>query len=171
MQTYIKGISQSRIDSNNWLAENAKDIKGKVISIGSMDDRDGTGHSYKDYFESAESYTTSDIEGDVDLILDATDMKFIGDGEYDCVFVSGVLEHIPDFMKAVSEMKRVLRKGGLIVIGVPFNQSLHSTDDYWRFSPYALEYMFQDFNILNIKEINRRNKYFPGAYWMKAIKK
>jgi SAM-dependent methyltransferase len=168
--TYIKGISQSRKESNKWLRENCKDIKGKVLSIGSMNDRGGTGHSYKDYFQSAESYTTSDIEGDVDLILDVTNMKFVKDGEYDCVYLSGVLEHVPDFMAGVREIKRVLKKGGMLILGVPFNQSLHSTDDYWRFSPYALHYMFSDFEILNIKEINRRNKYFPGAYWIKAKK-
>jgi SAM-dependent methyltransferase len=168
--TYIKGVSDNRIQSNLWLEAHLKDIKGKVLSIGSMNDRDGAGRSYKDYFESADSYTTSDIEGDVDLYLDVTDMKPIKDESYDCVFVSGVLEHVPDFMKGVSEIKRVLKKGGTLILGVPFHQSLHSKDDYWRFTYYALKYMFQGFNILNITEINKQERAFPSAYWLKATK-
>ena len=168
--SYIKGISQTRKDSNNWLQKAVKDIKGKVLSIGSMNDRDGAGNSYKDYFKSADSYTTSDIDGDVDLYLDVTDMKIVKDGEYDCVFVSGVLEHVPDFMKGVSEIKRALKKGGTLILGVPFRQSLHSKDDYWRFTYYALKYMFGDMEIVDVKQIDKKETAFPAAYWLVAKK-
>lgn len=167
---YIVEVSQSRKDSNEWLRENCKDIKGKVLSVGSMEDRDGTGNSYKSYFPLADSYTTSDIAGDVDLYLDVRDMKIVKDGEYDCVFVSGVLEHVDDFMAGVREIKRVLKKGGTLILGVPFRQSLHSQDDYWRFTVYALEYMFKDMDIKEIKEIDKTDFAFPAAYWLKAIK-
>ena len=168
--TYIKGISQSRKDSNDWLQGAVKDIKGKVLSVGSMNDRDGAGNSYKDYFQSADSYTTSDIEGDVDLYLDIQNMKSVKNEEYDCVFVSGVLEHVPDFMAGVREIKRVLKKGGVLILGVPFRQSLHSVDDYWRFTYYSLKYMFGDMEIKEVVEIDKREKAFPAAYWLRAIK-
>lgn len=168
---YIIGVSQSRKDSNEWLAENVKDIKGKVISIGAMNDRDGTGRNYKDYFKSADSYTTTDIDGDVDLYVDVRNMKIIKDEEYDCVFLSGVLEHVDDFMAGVREIKRILKKGGVLIMGVPFKQPLHSKgDDYWRFTIYALKYMFGDMQIKEIKEIDNSDFAFPAAYWLKAIK-
>lgn len=168
---YIVEVSQGRKDSNEWLRENCKDIKGKVISIGSMEDRDGTGNSYKSYFPSADSYTTSDIAGDVDLYLDVRDMKIVKDGEYDCVFVSGVLEHVDDFMAGVREIKRILKPGGTLILGVPFRQPVHSNgDDYWRFTIYALKYMFSDMDIQKVKEIDKEEFAFPAAYWLKAKK-
>lgn len=168
---YIVEVSQSRKDSNDWLRENCKDIKGKILSVGSMEDRDGTGHSYKSYFPLADSYTTSDIAGDVDLYLDVRNMKIVKDGEYDCVFVSGVLEHVDDFMAGVREIKRILKPGGTLILGVPFHQCLHSDgDDYWRFTQYALTYMFGDMDIKEIKEIDKAEFAFPAAYWLKANK-
>lgn len=49
---------------------------------------------------------------------DATRLEF-RDGDFDFVYSYHVLEHIPDFMKALAEMHRVLRKGGGYLIGTP----------------------------------------------------
>jgi SAM-dependent methyltransferase len=41
------------------------------------------------------------------------------DATYDCVFASHVLEHIRDDAQAVSEIRRVLKPGGMAVLPVP----------------------------------------------------
>lgn len=170
---YAKGVSQSRKDSNKWLRKVAKGIKGNVLSIGSGDDLDGTNTHYRDYFIQAKSYTTSEFIGtwDVDEIIDVCDMKNVADGKYDCVFVSGVLEHVPELWKAVNEIKRIIKKGGTLLLGVPFRQHLHGKPyDYWRFTRYTLEYLFSDFTIEEIKEIDTSVERFPSAYWFKGLK-
>ncbi len=53
------------------------------------------------------------------LKADANDLGCFRDGEFDTVLCNAVLEHDPHFWKAVEEMRRVTRSGGLIVIGVP----------------------------------------------------
>lgn len=40
-------------------------------------------------------------------------------GSFDCVYSMGTIEHLPDPAAAVAEAGRVLRKGGVAVIGVP----------------------------------------------------
>lgn len=49
---------------------------------------------------------------------DATNMDF-EDESFDFVFSFHALEHIPDYRKALSEMRRVLRPGGGWLIGTP----------------------------------------------------
>jgi SAM-dependent methyltransferase len=49
---------------------------------------------------------------------DATRLEF-ADGTFDFVYSYHVLEHIPDYAKALGEMQRVLAKGGGYLIGTP----------------------------------------------------
>lgn len=46
------------------------------------------------------------------------------DGCFDVVFSNGVLEHFRTPLKTILEQKRVLRKGGILVIGVPYAYTL-----------------------------------------------
>lgn len=49
---------------------------------------------------------------------DATCLEF-RDEEFDFVYSYHVLEHIPEYMKALAEMHRVLKKGGTWLVGTP----------------------------------------------------
>jgi SAM-dependent methyltransferase len=49
---------------------------------------------------------------------DALGLPF-GDGEFDRIVAAEVLEHIPDDLKAISELVRVLRPGGTLAVSVP----------------------------------------------------
>jgi SAM-dependent methyltransferase len=49
---------------------------------------------------------------------DATALPF-PDGCFDAVVTSEVLEHIPDDVGAIAELRRVLRRGGLLAVTVP----------------------------------------------------
>ncbi len=52
------------------------------------------------------------------LMMDARELKF-PDNSFDMVFSFHALEHIPEPKRALSEMARVLRPGGLYLIGTP----------------------------------------------------
>jgi SAM-dependent methyltransferase len=49
----------------------------------------------------------------------ANDLSRFSDGSFDLILSNATLEHDPYFWLSVSEMRRVLRPGGVIVIGVP----------------------------------------------------
>jgi SAM-dependent methyltransferase len=64
-------------------------------------------------------YETADIEMDgVDHRADLLNLPF-PDASYDVVFASHVLEHIIDDHKAIAEIRRILRPGGIAVLPVP----------------------------------------------------
>ncbi len=52
------------------------------------------------------------------FMADATDLP-IEDDAFDVIFFNHVLEHIPDDDKALSEARRVLKPGGLLILGTP----------------------------------------------------
>jgi SAM-dependent methyltransferase len=52
------------------------------------------------------------------LMMDAKDLKFPS-GSFDMVFSFHTLEHIPEPQRALKEMSRVLRPGGVYLVGTP----------------------------------------------------
>ena len=65
------------------------------------------------------SYYSGDIqEGRADYIVDLTDVQF-RDQFFDFIIVNHVLEHIPDEVKALKEVKRCLKRGGKFICSFP----------------------------------------------------
>jgi SAM-dependent methyltransferase len=109
-----------------------------------------------------------------DIIRDAWDSG-LSDNSCDGVILNQSLEHIPDTLNTIREVRRVLKPGGLILVTVPQTMRNHSkpipsesapyknfdrrqipywNDDYWRFTKFGLIYLFQDFTILELSETN-----------------
>lgn len=91
-------------------------------------------------------YTSADLFSPiVDVKADILDLPF-EDESYDVIFCNHVLEHIVDDQKAMSELYRVMKKGGWGILQVPMKNSLPDT--------------YEDFSITDPKE---RQKHF-GQY-------
>ena len=91
-------------------------------------------------------YTSADLFSPiVDVKADILDLPF-ADESFDVVICNHVLEHIEDDRKAMSELYRVMKKGGWGILQVPMKNSLEKT--------------YEDFTITNPKE---RQKHF-GQY-------
>lgn len=167
-------VSRARRHSNRWLRQHCRTIEGDVLSIGSGTDADGEGNYYSDYFVKASSYTTSDFSHDFgcDLTLDVRSMPQIKDESYDCVFCSGVLEHVDDVTDGLNEITRILKVGGTLLLGLPFRQAIHmAPNDYWRFTEYGIRHMLRDsYEIQHVEPIDTRAKNFPATYWVRARK-
>ncbi|MCE9530468.1 MAG: methyltransferase domain-containing protein [Planctomycetes bacterium] len=74
-------------------------------------------------------YVTCDLSApDVDVHTDITAMSFANE-TFDAIICSHVLEHIPDDRKAMSEMLRVLRPGGVAIVQVPYIEANEKTDE------------------------------------------
>lgn len=164
-----------RKQSNQLLTRWCADIEGQVLSIGSGTDDDGEGRCYRDYFPKASSYTTSELTPDhhVDMVLDVRNMPEIDDDTYDCIFCSGVLEHVDDYQQALHEITRVLRPGGVLLLGLPFRQGIHmAPNDFWRFTEYGIKYLLANaFDEVEIVAVGVAAHDFPETYWTKATKR
>jgi SAM-dependent methyltransferase len=82
------------------------------------------------------SYKTSDLfRNDTDIRADICDLP-LPDASVDFVYASHVLEHVPDDRRAIAEIYRILRPGGIAILPVPIystgNRSSDHTVEYGR---------------------------------------
>ncbi len=72
-------------------------------------------------------YITSDLESPIaDVKADICNLPF-DDNSFDVIFCNHVLEHIPDDTKAMQELYRVLKKGGMGIFQIPQDLSRQKT--------------------------------------------
>lgn len=66
----------------------------------------------------------------------------VDDRSIDTVFCCSVLEHIPEPWLAFTELRRIMRPGGHVILSVPFIYYLHGTPhDYFRFTRHGVTEM------------------------------
>ncbi|MDG6997815.1 MAG: class I SAM-dependent methyltransferase, partial [Nitrososphaerota archaeon] len=100
------------------------------------------GKRFSPAFVSVDLYDKSPI---IDFNYDIYDLKF-DNNKFDIVVCNAILEHLEYPNKAILELQRVLKSGGLIWIEVPFNQPYHpSPSDYFRVTPVGLRVWMKDF--------------------------
>nr|WP_315140019.1 methyltransferase domain-containing protein [uncultured Flavobacterium sp.] len=72
-------------------------------------------------------YTTTDLFSPLaDVKADICDLPF-EDNQYDVILCNHVLEHIPDDTKAMQELYRVLKPGGMAILQIPQDLSRAAT--------------------------------------------
>jgi SAM-dependent methyltransferase len=86
----------------------------------------------------------------VDLYADGLQLPF-ADDSFDFIMSQAVLEHVPDPVKAVSEMKRVLKPGARIYAEFAFMQPLHAVPfHFYNITPHGAKLLFGDWSNLQI---------------------
>lgn len=75
----------------------------------------------------------------IDIVADLNKATSIPDAQFDTILSSSVLEHIWNHTVFWDEMARTLRRGGRIILGIPFMYWLHEEPhDYFRWTRFAL---------------------------------
>jgi len=59
-------------------------------------------------------------------VVDVTSLRY-ADESFDLILCNHVLEHVPDDLKAMVEMRRVLKPGGIALLSVPIALTLEQT--------------------------------------------
>lgn len=94
-------------------------------------------------------------------------MDIFSDTSFDLILSNALLEHDAYFWKTLEECRRLLKSGGILIIGVPgfapnkrkegnstSTFRYHMQEDYYRFSPLAVEKVFlQDFVDISVRTI------------------
>jgi SAM-dependent methyltransferase len=79
-----------------------------------------------------------------DVLYDGKRLPF-DDRSFDTVLNVQVLEHTPQPFALVSEMARVLKDDGVLIVTAPFGFRLHEEPhDYFRYSPHGLRQLCAD---------------------------
>lgn len=97
-------------------------------------------------------YTTADfLRPDCDVRLDMSDMREVPNGSFDVVIAFDVLEHVPDYQKALEEVHRILSSRGFGIFTVPQKDNLDVTyEDATIVTPEDRELKFGQWDHLRI---------------------
>lgn len=118
-------------------------FEGRVLDIGAG------GSNYHKFFPNRVTLDVDEARKP-DIVGDAQKLPF-EDGSFEMILCTEVLEHIPEPVLAISEMNRVLKSGGLLILSTRFVFPIHDAPgDYWRFTKYGLLKLFKDWEILEL---------------------
>lgn len=86
-----------------------------------------------------------------DLFWDGEKLP-VADKCYNCSLLIEVLEHVQDPESVLSEVHRILKEGGYLLITVPFLWPLHDVPyDEYRYTPFALKRLMKEAGFKIIK--------------------
>jgi ubiquinone/menaquinone biosynthesis C-methylase UbiE len=147
------------------------DKDSKILDIGCGD------HKYSVLYENNSSHLVNiDInEGKkkLDCISNAHHLCFKSNS-FDLILFCEVFEHLYNPLCAISEIERLLKKGGFAIITWPFMHHIHDIpNDFFRMTEFGFERMITNFS-LSIEKFQRRGNIFSliqniAGYFISAL--
>jgi SAM-dependent methyltransferase len=135
----------------------AEFIKGTLLDVGC-----GWRPYEKTFFAGATKYVGMDYLSDrskPDIIGSAQAIP-CDDNSFDTVVSTEVLEHVPDPLQAMREMRRVLKPGGYLVLSTPMYWPRHEVPhDYFRHTYDGLLHLVHESGLELTKLYNRGRSY------------
>jgi len=143
------------------IKSNSKYFHGKVLDIGC-----GC-KPYRILFKNVDSYVGVDIKksghnhitSTVDVFYNGEKLPFNNE-EFDGIVCFEVLEHVfnPDVF--LSEINRVLKRGGQLLITMPFVWDEHEQPyDYARYSSFGIKYLLKKYGFNIVKSSKTGNNF------------
>ena len=96
----------------------------------------------------------------------------ITSNHFDYIVCTEVLEHTLQPFAAVNEIERLLKAGGFTFVSVPFNFRIHGPlPDCWRFTEHGLRALFKNFEILELKLLETKDRFLMPIHYTLIAKK
>lgn len=154
-----------RDDLLNYVKKYSDHINGNAIDVGSGEwGAVGSWDDVRNLFKNQANIKTFELNGNADIVGDIQDTR-LPSSSLDVVFIFETLEHVKDPLKAVNEIYRILKPGGVIIGSTPFFYELHGEEyfDGWRFTRQGLKEMLSKFKDVEIRHFGR-NSLKPHHY-------
>ena len=115
-------------------------LYGTSIEFGAIDNKDKT---FSNFVKGKSKFYYSNKFNNKKLKIfysDLTKRLSIPSKKYNNVLFFNILEHLPEYKLAFSEIFRIVKRGGLFIGSVPFIYQIHAApNDYFRFSKQFFE--------------------------------
>lgn len=107
-----------------------------------------------------QNYRSADLfMEDVDDNVDIQAMDIYPNDTWDLVICSHVLEHVPDDVKALSEIYRVLKKGGAAILMAPINLGLEKSIEAEKDRKYTISERWKYFGQDDHERLYSKNDF------------
>lgn len=141
----------------NSLRQTAPYVKGRTLDVGC-----GRKPYQQTFFSGAAEYIGCDYLSDrscPDVVCSALELAF-PDNAFDTVVSTEVLEHVPDPLRALREMFRVVKPGGSVVVSTPLYWPRHEVPyDFFRYPYDGLLHLIKESGLELEKLYNRGRSY------------
>lgn len=137
---------------NRLVEPRIRDMIGNVLVVGAGKE------PYAQLVPLANTLCCTDIEVDegIDMVADAHALP-LSDNTFDSVIATEVLEHLHNPVLAASELLRVTKPAGTVLLTVPFLFRVHGDPfDYQRFTQSGLQQIFKNFSSVQITSFGNR---------------
>lgn len=180
-QWHGKDYSETQFATIQWLERELPGITGNVLHVSACN---WDVPKILLTNPGVESYKTFDKKshGKADFFGDVHDMPADWTEKWDCVICSNAIGCYENPFKAIEELRRILKRGGVLLVDAPFNyrwfgsgswddikQNKQDVKDYWRITRQGWELLLKKFKSFKIERTGP-NKYDPYGYMTKAIK-
>jgi len=140
-ETWLHPLHLARRSLRAAVVAVAPRAHGRLLDVGCGSQR------YRLLFPGVESYCGVDLPSNsadnraLDAFADGLHLPFVP-AAFDTVLCTEVLEHVPEPLVLMTELARVLRPGGLLLLTTPQTWGLHEVPhDYYRYTEYGLRYL------------------------------
>jgi len=131
----------------------------KVLEIGPREDKR----------KGIPGWDTLDIVPGCTYQADICGVTPIETSSFDCVICMDVLEHVVNPWAAIAEIRRILKPGGWLIAGTPFNFRIHGPlPDCWRFTEHGIKVLMKDWDDLEIVSMESDRFLAPTHYNWRA---
>ncbi len=127
---------------------------GNILDLGC-----GSVPMYEFYKAKAATVTCIDWENcahetsHIDVFCDLNGKLPFENDTFDTIIFSDVLEHLSNPLNTLSEIKRILKKDGRVLLNYPFLYGIHEAPfDYCRYTKYRIQTWIQELNMHIIVE-------------------
>ena len=127
-------------------------LHGTSVEFGAIDNKDKT---FSNFVKGKSKFHYSNKVGNKNLKVfksDLTKKLSIPSKKYNNVLFFNILEHLPEYKLAFSEIYRIIKKGGFFIGSVPFIYQIHAApNDYFRFSKQFFELNLKKYKFKQVK--------------------
>ena len=127
-------------------------LHGTSIEFGAIDNKDKTFSNFvkgKSKFYYSNKFSNKKLKI---FYSDLTKRLNIPSKKYNNVLFFNILEHLPEYKLAFSEIFRIVKRGGLFIGSVPFIYQIHAApNDYFRFSKQFFKLNLKKYKFKQVK--------------------
>ena len=128
-----RGVPILRHYLEQFLREFSSDIRGHILEF---QEDSYTSRFGADRVVKKDILHKEDDNPNATIVADITKPNDIPSAQFDCIICTYVLNVIPDVDKAISELWRILKPGGVLLVAVPqSNMCAPYWHDLWRWTP------------------------------------
>ncbi len=140
-------------------------VNGLSLEFGATDKKNKT---FSNFIIGHSKFEYSNIKPNKKLNIfysDLTKKLKIKSNKYNNILLFNVLEHLPEYRIALSQINRILKKKGKIIGSTPFIYQIHGAPkDYFRFTKEFFEFELKKQKFNNIKVQYLGNGPFTACY-------